>query len=435
MDAVYSLSFLTIVAAAGDNANAGLSPYKCLRLNPKVSFHLETISGNNFVTSLSPKIAAEAITKSKWATRGWTLQEYVLSKRVVGLWAEDFGLNLSSFSDSWPGWDLPLYRFSQASKSVSRQYTGNYPLLVAQYVRRDLTKEGDVLNAFLGILSRLEDVIGTHFWGLPSKQFGSALLWSTDMSFPIKRISSFPSWSWAGWIHTSTVPLQPANYERPIQDDMHMHQGYNPRHMRSLLTCYKIEDDGKIQCFEKIDVDPVISIRNRAIKEGKIPSSSVHSINMTNKHFTPPSNHQDILNLYLSAKERSGPPASHYVFFWTSCGTLYVDRRPKNYRGDDLRIKKFAVRLFPNSSLPVGFVRLDYEWREKQPDMLEFAVTTVGLAVDSFTYYINLGLILITSRCESMPKAYTRVAVLEAKIDQESWVNFAEPEQRLVALI
>jgi hypothetical protein len=31
---------------------------------------------------------------------------------------------------------------------------------------------------------------------------------------------------------------------------------------------------------------------------------------------------------------------------------------------------------------PVGFVRLDYEWREKQPNMLEFAVTTVGLAFE-----------------------------------------------------
>jgi hypothetical protein len=215
-----------------------------------------------------------------------------------------------------------------------------------------------------------------------------------------------------------------------------MHQEDDPRHMRSLLTCYKIEDDGKIQCFEKIDVDPLISMCNRAIQNGKIPSSSVISINRTiNKHLTPPYNHEDILNLYVSAKERSGPPASHYVFSWTSCGTLYVDRRPKDDRGDDLRIKKFAVRTEPNSSFPVGFVRLDYEWREKQPDMLEFAVTTVGLAVDSFTYYINLGLILITSRCESMPKAYTRVAVLEARIDQESWVNFAEPEQRLVALI
>jgi len=43
MDAVYNLSFLTIVAAAGDDANAGLSPYNCLRLTPNVSFHVEII--------------------------------------------------------------------------------------------------------------------------------------------------------------------------------------------------------------------------------------------------------------------------------------------------------------------------------------------------------------------------------------------------------
>ncbi len=214
------------------------------------------------------------------------------------------------------------------------------------------------MNAFLGILTRLEDVIGPRFWWLPSKQFGSALLWSTDMSFPIKRISSFPSWSWAGWIHTSTVPRQPANYERPIQDDMYMYQEYNSWKIRSLLTCYKIEDDGKIQCFEKANIDPFISIHKRAIKTGKITYSSVLSINRTsNKHLTPPYNHQDTLNFYISAKERSGPPASHYVFSWTSCGTLYVDRRPKDDRGDDLRIKKFAVRTEPNSSFAVGFVR------------------------------------------------------------------------------
>jgi hypothetical protein len=83
MDAVYNLSFLTIVAAAGDDAIAGLSLYKCLRLTPNLSFHLEIILGNNFITSPSPNIAAEVITKLKWATRGWTLQEYVLSERAV----------------------------------------------------------------------------------------------------------------------------------------------------------------------------------------------------------------------------------------------------------------------------------------------------------------------------------------------------------------
>ena len=110
MDAVYNLSFLTIVAAAGDDANAGLSPYNCLRLTPNVSFHVEIIWGNNPITSPSPKIAAEVITKLKWATRGWTFSRiytFEESSRIhgtirfffrceEGLCAEEFGLHFSS---------------------------------------------------------------------------------------------------------------------------------------------------------------------------------------------------------------------------------------------------------------------------------------------------------------------------------------------------
>jgi hypothetical protein len=215
-----------------------------------------------------------------------------------------------------------------------------------------------------------------------------------------------------------------------------MHQEYDSWYIRSLLTCYKIGDDGKIQRFEKIDVDPVISMCNRAIQDVKIRSSSVLSINKTiNEHLTAPYNHQDILNLYVSAAERTGPPVSHYVFSWTSFGTLYVNRQPKNDRGDDLRIKKFAVHTERNDMSPVGFVRLDYEWREKQPNMLEFAVTTVGLAFELLSPLIDFGLILITRRRDSMPKGYIRVAVFEARINQGRWVNSVKQEQRLVALI
>ena len=125
MDAVYNLAFLTIIAANRDDANAGLSPFISPRLIPDRSIHVETISCRNILSSLSPILAAEDLTKSKWAARGWTLQEYVHSKRSViftgkyvffqceeALWCEDFGLHLSSFCDNWPGWYLPLYRFS-----------------------------------------------------------------------------------------------------------------------------------------------------------------------------------------------------------------------------------------------------------------------------------------------------------------------------------
>jgi hypothetical protein len=254
-------------------------------------------------------------------------RKYGFFRSEEARWAEDFGLHFPSFCNNGPGWSLPLYPLST---TVSDHYAGNYPQLVAQYVRRTLTNEEDMLNAFLGVLNRLEDAIGTHFWGLPSKEFGPALLWATALSFLVKREPSFLSWSWAGWVHTTTVSDRLA-----IHDDIYMHHKFDSwYHHSSILTCYKVGDDGEIQRFEKDNVDRVISKCSRAIREHKLNSSSVISIEEAiDKHFTPPSNNERILDSYISAKDRSGPPLSHYVFFWPSCGTLYIDRQPKIHRG------------------------------------------------------------------------------------------------------
>jgi hypothetical protein len=294
-----------------------------------------------------------------------------------------------------------------------------------------------MLNAFLGVLNRLEDAIGTHFWGLPSKEFGPALLWATALSFLVKREPSFLSWSWAGWVHTTTVSDRLA-----IHDDIYMHHKFDSwYHHSSILTCYKVGDDGEIQCFEKNNIDRVISMRSRVIQEHKLSSSSIISIEEAiDKHFTPPSNNERILNSYISARDLSGSPLSHYVFFWTSCGTLYIDRQPKTHRGVVPRIGKFAIHSQPDDIEPVGFVRLDFEWREKQPDMLEFAVTAIGFdglhIGERYPHIrVKLGLILITACSDSTPKVYTRVAAVEGKISQGEWVYSARSEQRLVALV
>jgi hypothetical protein len=65
MDAVCNLAFLTIVTASVDDATSGLPSFNALRLSPNCSLHVETISYNNFISSLSSKIAAEAIAELK----------------------------------------------------------------------------------------------------------------------------------------------------------------------------------------------------------------------------------------------------------------------------------------------------------------------------------------------------------------------------------
>jgi hypothetical protein len=449
MDAVYNLAFLTIIAASGDDANTGLSPFISARLIPDRSIYVETISCKNFLSSLSPLHAAEVIAKSKWATRGWTLQEYVLSKRSViftgqyvffrceeALWGEDFGLHLSSFCDNRLDWDLPLYRISITPQSAARHYPESYSRLAAQYIRRNLTNQEDILDAFLGILRHLETSIGPHLWGMPSKEFGSALLWLTNQSFPAKRRPSFPSWSWAGWIHTATVQYG----KKHAYDDIY--QGFGSWHegilltfdswyeSSSILTCFKIGDDAKIHCFEENNIDRIFKIQLRAVREGKA----------IEEHFTPPLEYKHILSSYISAKTGLGPPISHSVFFWTSCGTLRVARQPRHIWKSDLIVEEFAI--YRNTTTfdsydnyyAVGFARLDISWREKQPDMLEFAVTTIGIERDVDKVWVNLGLMLIESSSNSAPKTYMRVPGVRAIIDQQSWSK-VKPQQRLLALV
>ncbi|OCK80215.1 HET-domain-containing protein, partial [Lepidopterella palustris CBS 459.81] len=80
---VYSLSFLGIIAAAGDDANAGLLPYGVAGREEPISSLVRVTSFGRFVATLSPQIAAESIASSTWASRGWCLQEYALSRRVL----------------------------------------------------------------------------------------------------------------------------------------------------------------------------------------------------------------------------------------------------------------------------------------------------------------------------------------------------------------
>jgi hypothetical protein len=81
MDVIYSHAYLAIIAAAGDDAHAGIPPFGSPRFTSNRS--LLECRTSNLVASLSPQIASEAIATSKWSSRGWTPQEHALSRRVL----------------------------------------------------------------------------------------------------------------------------------------------------------------------------------------------------------------------------------------------------------------------------------------------------------------------------------------------------------------
>lgn len=165
--------------------------------------------------------------RTKWATRGWTYQEGLLSKRRLiftdeqVLWEcnsmhcrESLVLPLNVMHDKC----RKRFKVDVAPGTFSHKNPGNKPWkimsYVAEYTQRQLTYPQDALNTMQGIFRHfatsqqpLHQVMGIPI--LPASQSFGTQSWSPEEGFSIgfswfhkksaTRNSSFPSWSWAGW--------------------------------------------------------------------------------------------------------------------------------------------------------------------------------------------------------------------------------------------
>ena len=77
MATIYGCATLTIVALTGKDSNAGLPGISV----PRPAQVRETVNGHKLFT-ISPDIESE-IERSMWATRAWTVQEELLSRRML----------------------------------------------------------------------------------------------------------------------------------------------------------------------------------------------------------------------------------------------------------------------------------------------------------------------------------------------------------------
>jgi hypothetical protein len=169
------------------------------------------------------------VSRSKWATRAWTYQEFILSKRVV------FFLDTRIFWQcECATWDKDYLRPKQEDEAESmvsfnsgptRSFSvpagpdfGLYADLICPYNGRDLSYSKDGLSACSGILNSLAPAFPNGFlFGIPRIYLDHALLWQplkahyespkstviTD-GIPGKtslstRRYTLPSWAWCGW--------------------------------------------------------------------------------------------------------------------------------------------------------------------------------------------------------------------------------------------
>jgi hypothetical protein len=224
MDSIYSAARLTIIAAAGEAPDHGLPG-----INGTTRICQQSLRVGNHLLNQTLPHPIQSVLKSKWATRGWTFQEGILShKRLVFtadqvLWDCD-GMHCSEVLD------LPLDDMHTKSRARLRAHvppgsfgtkvSGNdsYDVMrfVSDYYKRELSYPADTLNAIRGILSAFTKGSPKvyHLSGIPifswtptrelnllpnamEQSIVRGLFWYH--AEPGKRRKEFPSWSWAGW--------------------------------------------------------------------------------------------------------------------------------------------------------------------------------------------------------------------------------------------
>ncbi len=227
MNRIYELAQYTIVAAAGSDAEAGLPGL--IPQSRRIFQMVKNVQGVDLAVPFPTLIDAMATTK--WATRGWTYQEQLLSGTMIvftphqvyfqcdrKVFQEDVLIELEgrlrNITWTYPGIQLSvamerLYTFRTLSLLThDGSPTGvfeRYKKIVEVYTTRDFGNSSDMLAGFIGITMALQRAPGSmgYVAGLSVAGFEDALLWVPRGALARRRFEGkqmFPSWTWAGWV-------------------------------------------------------------------------------------------------------------------------------------------------------------------------------------------------------------------------------------------
>ena len=240
MDSIYENSTITLIAATGWDAESGLPGVGSTQRKTSLAVRL----GEFEVLSTMPHPFWE-IPRTRWATRGWTFQEAVLSRRSLVFTQYQIYFECGSMNCcETPKVKLdfvprkakdPQFAFVRpslfgAANAVNKmdaltQLTSagivRAQTLIHDFTGRSLTFEADSIKAFAGILRKWSTQGIPHIWGLPFSpswhqaagssrrvegigHLAQSLLWRHHG--PARRRLGFPSWSWAGWEGRVTFP-------------------------------------------------------------------------------------------------------------------------------------------------------------------------------------------------------------------------------------
>lgn len=227
MTAVFSQAAFTIVVACGDGIDTPLPGVSRTR---KVTTSWEEI-GDLHIRTCLPRFG-EIVPHSIWATRGWTYQEALLSRRKLYVsstqvfWVCQLGtISEDHVPDVIEEWiserDEPIRGDASITDllqpaSMSDIAFRAYMTHSVHYNTRLLTNVSDIYNAFTGIMSAIYPPVSQHqtsLYNLPLKDFDAAILRHPhpENDPPITRSvdgdTYLPSWSWSSIVGEFRPPF------------------------------------------------------------------------------------------------------------------------------------------------------------------------------------------------------------------------------------
>lgn len=221
MHRIYANSYFTLAATKATSATDGFLqkrphmdrialPYGPDPMSNPEGYYYASIVHGHWLKSDHDKYVED----SKWNSRGWTLQERILSKRVLHFtshilyyecrcldWAEDnrpayLALNRTPWLGS--GWNGYYEDGYVDPLSLTDIYYSWYRL-VEYYAVRVLTRSEDKLPAMSGLAHEMAKLSGDEYLaGLWKEDLSTSLVWyTTDPHSRPAESYRAPSWSWA----------------------------------------------------------------------------------------------------------------------------------------------------------------------------------------------------------------------------------------------
>lgn len=373
MGQIYSAASFTIVQGSRAKSTNANTPLPGLRPGTRQFRQFQAqIRNHCFIATRRPQFS-EAMEDSKWYSRGWTLQEAYLSRRL--LFFTDYQVFLTSDSGHFfcedtvfeherddvtlkstaalhqqlIDWDYnPLAHDYFPSEGERILY------LLHHYSKRNLSDEADVVAAVSGILQRYTEELGQPLFGIPEKMFDYTLCWSPAEDV-IERRLMYPSWSWAGW-----------------KGVIRFEDNLDPLHSRAGITHLGPLD--VYNYFGSTVIDPEETISQEARQQDpQMAEAIVRALTLeeVERYYQRLLGHDRII---------SHPSRGRFLHFMTSSCKIKIgsaERNPPMSASLDQRQKAYYDLEIPNGRTIVSVNR---DWRRQQPDdlIVEFIAVMAG---------------------------------------------------------